>query len=110
MYYLHLQILDNVLIHNQTAEVERHTFQKISDQPTEHQELKRGEQEASSNPSPVPASEPDLEAKSIVPHEQSTLKTSLASDFHFPKNKRKRGERKAGSGGWSLKNSGEPDS
>lgn len=104
-------ILENVLIHNQTAKVERHTFQKISNQPImNHQVPKQGEQEESSNPTPVVVKlEPDLDAKADMPPEQSTLSSSLASEFHFPKNKRKRGERKASSGGWSLKHSSEPD-
>lgn len=58
----------------------------------------------------IPKSEPLTLEKSVGPQEQSTLKTCLASDVNFPKNKRKRGERKAGSVGWSKRSSGEPDS
>ncbi|KAA8527245.1 hypothetical protein F0562_034658 [Nyssa sinensis] len=104
-------IVDNVLIHNQAAEVERYTFKNRCNQPMEkHQEPETSGQEESTNPSVIPALEPDSVAKTATPSEQSTLKSCLASGIHFPKNKRKRGERKAGSGGWSRKHSGEPDS
>ncbi|KNA25871.1 hypothetical protein SOVF_002590 [Spinacia oleracea] len=38
------------------------------------------------------------------------LECCLTSDVPVPKNKRKRGERKAGPGGWNLRSAGEPDS
>ncbi|KAK9287756.1 hypothetical protein L1049_016196 [Liquidambar formosana] len=104
-------IVDNILIHNEAAEVEGNSCRKISNQSVEkYQETKRGEQEESTNPPPLPVPEPDPVAKTVVPQEQSALKSSLVSEFHIPKNKRKRGERKAGSGGWSRRQSGEPDS
>ncbi|KAL6952818.1 hypothetical protein U1Q18_047500 [Sarracenia purpurea var. burkii] len=95
-------IMDNVQMHYQAAEVERHTSKKIPNQTMEkHQEQEGSGQEESSNPSMIPALEPDLIAITSPSHEQSRLKSSLALEIHFPKSKRKRGERKAGSGGWS---------
>ncbi|KAL2920825.1 DNA double-strand break repair Rad50 ATPase [Bienertia sinuspersici] len=53
-------------------------------------------------PHPVPG-DPVIKEKSI-------LKSCLNSDVRIPKNKRTRGERKAGPGGWSMRSTGEPDS
>nr|POF23508.1 hypothetical protein CFP56_40082 [Quercus suber] len=125
-------IVDSVLVHTEAAEAERHTFKIIGNQATEmQQEPEIGEQESTNLPlipksepltvplipksEPlivplIPKSEPLTVEKSVGPQEQSTLKTCLASDVNFPKNKRKRGERKAGSVGWSKRSSGEPDS
>ncbi|KAI7979116.1 hypothetical protein LOK49_Contig508G00006 [Camellia lanceoleosa] len=95
-------IMDNVQIHNQAAEVERNTSKKIHNQTTEqHQEPEGSGQEESSNLSLVPALETDPIAKAATLHEESRLTSCLASEIHFPKSKRKRGERKAGSGGWN---------
>lgn len=94
-----MQIVDSVLVHSEPAEAERHTFPEI------------GDQEESTTPSLIPKSEPLSAEKSVGPPEPSTLKSCLASsDVHFPRNKRKRGERKAGSGIWSRRSSGEADS
>ncbi|KAH9783106.1 elongation factor [Citrus sinensis] len=105
-------ILDNILIENDGAEGEQHTFLGTSNQSIEkHNDPEKGEEGESTNPSPIPTSEPDPVAKSEVDQDQSTLKSCLASDINFPRNKRKRGERKAGPGSsWSKKGSGEPDS
>ncbi|KAK7822898.1 hypothetical protein CFP56_036012 [Quercus suber] len=116
-----VMIVDSVLVHAEAAEAERHTFKIIGNQATEmQQEPEIGEQESTNLPlipksEPlivplIPKSEPLTVEKSVGPQEQSTLKTCLASDVNFPKNKRKRGERKAGSVGWSKRSSGEPDS
>ncbi|KAH7572918.1 hypothetical protein JRO89_XS03G0033300 [Xanthoceras sorbifolium] len=103
-------ILDNILIQNDGAGEEQHTFLGTSNQSLEkHHEPEKGEEGESTLPSPIPSSEPDNMAKSVVPQEQ-TLKSCLSSDFHVPTNKRKRGERKAGPGSWNRKGSGEPDS
>ncbi|KAJ7947452.1 Elongation factor [Quillaja saponaria] len=102
-------IVDNVFIHNEVAEAEGHNFRSILQQE-KHQVPEKDEQEGNTDPSLIPTSESYITAKSSVPQEQSTLKPCLSTDVHFPKNKRKRGERKAGSGGWSKKCSGEPDS
>ncbi|XP_068318594.1 uncharacterized protein [Pyrus communis] len=101
-------IVDNVLTHNEAAEAEKRAFQMINDQPKEeHQQPEKDLQEAVF---PTPQSEPAPSAEVAVPQEQSTLESCLASDVNFPRNKRKRGERKAGSVVWSKKCSGEPDS
>ncbi|KAJ9178287.1 hypothetical protein P3X46_010184 [Hevea brasiliensis] len=103
-------IVDNVLTHTESTKGERDTFIGTDNQLLEkHHEQEKGEEE-STNPCPVTTLEPDPTAKTTFSEEQSTLKSCLASDFQFPKNKRKRGERKAGSGGWNKKCSGEPDS
>lgn len=52
----------------------------------------------------------DQVPKTTLSHEKSILKQCLASDINFPKSKRKRGERKAGSCSWSRQVTGEPDS
>lgn len=44
-----------------------------------------------------------------IGQEQSGMVSSLASGFQIPKNKRKRGERKAGTANWSRQRPGEPD-
>ncbi|KAI9195457.1 hypothetical protein LWI28_014993 [Acer negundo] len=104
-------ILDNILTQNDGAGEEQHTLLGTSNQSLEkHHESEKGEEGESTGPSLIPSSEPDTVAKSVVYQEQSTLKSCLASDFHVPTNKRKRGERKAGTGSWSRKGSGEPDS
>ncbi|GAV66532.1 hypothetical protein CFOL_v3_10042 [Cephalotus follicularis] len=106
-------ILENVLIHNQPAEGDGHTLVRMSNETTEkhhENEPEKGEEGESVNPSSIPTLELDPAAKSTASQKQSTLKSCFATDFQFPTNKRKRGERKASSGGWSKKCSGEPDS
>lgn len=88
-------IMDNVQIHYQQAEDE------IKQTTKKHQEPEGSGQEESSDPSPFPASEPDLTPITSILNEQSRLTSCLGSEIHFPKSKRKRGERKAGSGNWS---------
>ncbi|KAK2966711.1 hypothetical protein RJ640_022752 [Escallonia rubra] len=104
-----LQIVDTVM-HNQAVKAEPRTLDEIHIQPTwKHQELERSGEEVSNNPL-LPAAESEAVVKPAMSQEQSFLKSSLASEVHFPKNKRKRGERKAGTGGWSRQCPGEPDS
>ncbi|XP_061945166.1 uncharacterized protein LOC133669145 [Populus nigra] len=104
-------IVDNVLIQNQAAEGEQDTFMATNVQLIEkHHEPERGEEGESSDPFLTPKSEPDSMEKNMGSQGQSVLKSCLASDLQIPRNKRKRGERKAGSGGWNKKCSGEPDS
>ncbi|KAK4421999.1 hypothetical protein Salat_2150600 [Sesamum alatum] len=104
------KIVDNILIHNEAAEVEGSTFKYGHNQSAEKtQEAENGGEEESNN-AVILALEPDMAAKPFATPEQSTLKSCLASEIHFPKNKRKRGERKAGSGNWSRQRPGEPDS
>ena len=83
-------MVDNVLIHNEVSE--------------------KGEQGESADPAAITTTESSIPAKSAMSQDQSALRSCLNNDVHFPKNKRKRGERKAGSGGWKKKGSGEPDS
>ncbi|XP_050212760.1 uncharacterized protein LOC126664423 isoform X2 [Mercurialis annua] len=104
-------IVDNVLVHTETADGERGTFVATSAQLLEeHQEPEIGHEAETLNPCPISSSGSDPITKSTVTPEESILKSCLASDFQFPRNKRKRVERKAGSGGWNKKGSGDPDS
>ncbi|KAK4387905.1 hypothetical protein Sango_2397100 [Sesamum angolense] len=104
------KIVDNILIHNEAAEVEGSTFKYSHNQSAEKTQEAENSGEEESNKAVILALEPDMAAKSFATPEQSTLKSCLASEIHFPKNKRKRGERKAGSGNWSRQRPGEPDS
>ncbi|KAK3013950.1 hypothetical protein RJ639_009533 [Escallonia herrerae] len=102
-------IVDTVM-HNQAVKAEPHTLDEIHIQSTgKPQVLERSGEEASNNPL-LPAAESEAMVKPAMSQEQSFLKSSLVSEVHFPKNKRKRGERKAGTGGWSRQCPGEPDS
>ncbi|KAJ8774745.1 hypothetical protein K2173_017191 [Erythroxylum novogranatense] len=106
-------IMDNVLIHNEVADGEVQAFVGASKQLIEtHLEADKGEEGESTDPCPIPNSYPDSVATPIVTQEQSqsSLKSCLASEIQFPRYKRKRGERKGGSGGWSKKCTGDPDS
>ncbi|XAR64588.1 hypothetical protein NMG60_11008324 [Bertholletia excelsa] len=96
-------IMDNVQIHYQAVEAERYTSPLVHDQPEQkHQEQEGTGQEESSNDHPNnPALDSDHLPRTASYQEQSRLTSCLASEIHFPKSKRKRGERKAGSGGWS---------
>ncbi|XP_030492056.2 uncharacterized protein LOC115708032 [Cannabis sativa] len=99
-------IVDNVLIHEEAAEGERSTFLRPKLEP-----LLICKQEPMNPSSSIPPSEqPDPVLNGIAPHEQSTLKSCLASDVHFPRSKRKRGERKAGSVVWNKRCSGDTES
>ncbi|KAL5574745.1 hypothetical protein UlMin_016444 [Ulmus minor] len=92
-------ILDNVLTRDEAAEEEKQTLEGISTKPQENnQETGIGGQE-STNPCPTPSSA-DSSSRTSAPQEQPSLKSSLASDENFPRNKRKRGERKAGPSVW----------
>ncbi|KAJ1382449.1 hypothetical protein SESBI_44226 [Sesbania bispinosa] len=102
-------MVDNVLIH-EVAETEDHTLKSGSHYPIEKlQDMDKSEVEESLHPVSVPMSDFNTETNSAVSQEQCALKSCISKDVNFPKNKRKRGERKAGSGGWSKKCSGEPD-
>ncbi|XP_042037877.1 uncharacterized protein LOC121783768 [Salvia splendens] len=92
------KIVDNILVQNEAAEVEgafkdSHNQSADKAQDAEHS----GEEESNSK-------------ASVLAVEANTLKSCLTSQIHFPKNKRKRGERKAGSGNWSRQCPSEPDS
>ncbi|KAG6409310.1 hypothetical protein SASPL_127347 [Salvia splendens] len=85
------KIVDNILVQNEAAEVE------VADKA---QDVEHSGEEKSNNKASVLA----VESKA------NSLKSCLTSRIHFPKNKRKRGERKAGSGNWSRQCPSEPDS
>ncbi|KAE9597234.1 hypothetical protein Lal_00007914 [Lupinus albus] len=104
-------MVDNILIH-EAAETEEHTFLSATHNPIEklYDIVKT---EAEENPHPASNSMADFNIatnSAALSQEESTLKPCLYKDVNVPKNKRKRGERKAGSGAWSKKCSGEPDS
>ncbi|KAJ1396482.1 hypothetical protein SESBI_32585 [Sesbania bispinosa] len=102
-------MVDNVLIH-EIAETEDHTLKSGSHYPIEKlQDMDKSEVEESLHPVSLPMSDFNTETNSAVSQEQCALKSCISKDVNFPKIKRKRGERKAGSGGWSKKCSGEPD-
>lgn len=102
----YMQIVDNIPIHNQANEGdEAYTSITSKNQQSKgtlkHQEpVKIKVEESFTNPV-LPASGAKIMSEAAISQEQLTLKTQLPSDFHFPKNKRKRGERKAGIGNWS---------
>ncbi|XP_047966194.1 uncharacterized protein LOC125210675 [Salvia hispanica] len=97
------KIVDNILVQNEAAEVEvafkdSHNQSADKAQDAEHS----GEEESNNKASVLAVESNNAEA--------NTLKSCLTSQIHFPKNKRKRGERKAGSGNWSRQCPSEPDS
>ncbi|XP_020232793.1 uncharacterized protein LOC109813084 [Cajanus cajan] len=96
-------MVDNVLIH-EVAETDEHTFKSAT-----HHPMEKGEGEENLNPVSIPMSDINTATNTAVPQEESTLKSCMYRDVNFPKNKRKRGERKACSGGWSKKCSGESE-
>ncbi|RDY06615.1 hypothetical protein CR513_09373, partial [Mucuna pruriens] len=96
-------MVDNVLIH-EVAETNEHTFRSAT-----HHPMEKGEGGESLSHVPIPMSDIYTATNTAVSQEQSTLKSCMYRDVNFPKNKRKRGERKACSGGWSKKCSGESE-
>ncbi|MBA0599724.1 hypothetical protein Gorai_005931 [Gossypium raimondii] len=109
-YLCILQIVENVLIQNEGNAGDKQVLTTTNSRSTKQQhQTEKVEEVESTNPSRILTSEPNHATKNVVSQEQSTLRQCLAADICFPKSKRKRGERKAGSGGWSRKQSGEPD-
>lgn len=88
--------MDNILASNETAEVEGSTVKDVHNQSAENS----GEDE-SNNVAMSLVPDFDGVAKTGISQEHSALTSCLSSDVHFPKNKRKRGERKAGAGNWN---------
>ncbi|KAL8262800.1 hypothetical protein R6Q59_024149 [Mikania micrantha] len=88
------KILDNMLVHDETLEAERQTLRTH-----QHQNMVKQEEDSTM--------ESDTATKDIL-QDNSSLKPF--SEFQIPKNKRKRGERKAGTSKWNLHFPGEPDS
>ncbi|KAE8694872.1 C2 domain-containing protein / GRAM domain-containing protein isoform 1 [Hibiscus syriacus] len=102
-------IVENVPIQNEGIAGDKQALMATNSQSVkEHLQAEKVEGE-SADPSRVPTSEPNNATEDIASQEQSILRPCLASDIYFPKSKRKRGERKAGSVGWSRKPAGEPD-
>lgn len=96
--------MDNILIQNEAAEVEGSSFKYSHNQSAEKTQDAEHSGEDESTKAVLLALEP------LATPKQSILKSCLSSEIHFPKNKRKRGERKAGSGNWNRQRPGEPDS
>uniref|UniRef100_A0A6N2MFZ6 Uncharacterized protein n=1 Tax=Salix viminalis TaxID=40686 RepID=A0A6N2MFZ6_SALVM len=95
-------IVDNVLIQNQAAEGEQDIFMATNVQLIEkHVKPERGEEGESSDPFLTPKPEPDSMEKNMGSQGQPVLKSCLAPHLQIPRNKRKRGERKAGHRGWN---------
>ncbi|XVE80907.1 hypothetical protein DITRI_Ditri15bG0019000 [Diplodiscus trichospermus] len=105
-------IVENVLMQNEGNAGDKQPLMRTNSQPIkQYHQPEKGDQEGeSTNPSHIATSEPNNATKNIVSQGQSALRSCLASDICFPKSKRTRGERKAGYGGWSRKQSGDPDS
>ncbi|TKY59147.1 hypothetical protein E2542_SST16224 [Spatholobus suberectus] len=102
-------MVDSVLIH-EVAETDEHTFKSASHHPMEKlQDGEKGEGEENLNPVSIPMSDINTATNTAVSQEQSTLKSCMYRDVNIPKNKRKRGERKACLDGWSKKCSGESE-
>ncbi|KAL2663821.1 hypothetical protein AAZX31_02G131900 [Glycine max] len=102
-------MVDNVLIH-EVAETDEHTF--ASHYPMERLQDVEKDEEGEESPNPVPIPLSDINTATTNPavsEEQSTIKSCMYRDGNIPKNKRKRGERKACSGGWSKKCSGDSE-
>lgn len=112
---IYFQIEDNVLIHNEAAA--EGVIQALKTSSSAEPAVKlfasvKVEKEESIIPWTIPETKPEVTTKTVASQQQqqSTLRSCLAADINFPKNKRKRGERKSGSGGWNKRCSGEPDS
>ncbi|WCJ41234.1 hypothetical protein M5689_022116 [Euphorbia peplus] len=106
-------IVDNALMHKEAEEGERLVKNEEVEEGEileNNDEAEKGEEGESGNLCVVATSESDQTGKNIEAKGEAVLKSCLESDFQFPRNKRKRGERKAGSAGWNKKGSGEPDS
>ncbi|KAK9130972.1 hypothetical protein Sjap_011459 [Stephania japonica] len=96
-------LADDVLIHNQAAEKELQHFEKIDSLLIEKPQISvKEEHEEVLLPTSAPNSELVPNQEIIQTLEQSVLKPCLDSEFHVPKTKRKRGERKAGAGTWKA--------
>ncbi|XP_059633857.1 uncharacterized protein LOC132276448 isoform X2 [Cornus florida] len=90
---------DGFLLYNQRAQEELNNFEEVKILPVEKPQVVKKEQD-STDPQ-VTAQELDLPTD-----DQPPRKIRSISKLTAPKNKRKRGRRKAGSGRWSRKSSG----
>lgn len=99
---------DAILIQNQVAQ-DGHISNGVIDQSIDgYQDPENKEQNISTLPACTGLVVDPVIADAVA-KERSTLKSCLTSEIQIPKNKRKRGERKAGTGGWNLRSSGDPD-
>ncbi|CAI9770922.1 unnamed protein product [Fraxinus pennsylvanica] len=103
------RIVDNIL-HNEGVEVEGPASENNHGESAEKSQDGENSEKEDSNNAALPELDTDAGGETSVSQEQSILKSRLASEIHFPKNKRKRGERKAGTGNWSRQRTSEPDS
>lgn len=93
-------IMDNVQLQDEAAERERIASENINKQSLVKKEAVVTVKEESNKLAPISASENGPVSETVTPNEQSNLASGLGLGFNFLK--RKRGERKAGSGGWHL--------
>lgn len=89
---------------NQVAEVEGYT---LINSNTQHVPDKFCEEESTISPV-LPILEPNMLPTTASSQGQATPRSYFALDFRFPKNKRKRRERKAGLGNWKRQCPGDP--
>ncbi|KAG9136221.1 hypothetical protein Leryth_003825 [Lithospermum erythrorhizon] len=96
------KIVDNINMPNGSVEIEGgFSLKAIKTEPSNNEELQdsdNSEEDESVGPLHPAIME---SAKTDITLHQSTSISGLTSGIHIPKNKRKRGERKAGSVGWS---------
>ncbi|KZV14906.1 hypothetical protein F511_40483 [Dorcoceras hygrometricum] len=101
------KIVDNIMTHDEAAEVERSMSKNKHDQSAEQTRDTDNDLEEINNAAQV-VIDPHSLAKAVASEEPSALIPCSVLELHFPKNKRKRGERKAGSRNWSRQRPGEP--
>ncbi|CAI9776374.1 unnamed protein product [Fraxinus pennsylvanica] len=101
------RIVDNIL-HNEGVDVEGLPTENNHGESAEKPQDGENSEKEDSNIASLPELDTDAGGITAVSQEQSILESCLASEIHFPINKRKRGERKAGN--WSRQQTDEPGS
>lgn len=106
MHQAHIESAENILddaLPQNDADTDRLAFDGIMDESFE-MELQLQLETDEHNSSFLPLADLILEpiGETNTPAEKPTLTSCLTSEFHVPKAKRKRGERKAGPCGWNL--------
>lgn len=101
-------MVDNVLKH-EVAETEDNTFKSETHIPIEKLLEVKTEVEEGLHSVSIPVLDSNVATATGVSQEHSALMTCANKDVNFSITKRKRGERKPGSGGWSKKSPGEPE-
>ncbi|XP_004505155.1 uncharacterized protein [Cicer arietinum] len=104
----HEHMVDNVLKH-EVAETEDNTFKSETHIPIEKLLEVKTEVEEGLHSVSIPVLDSNVATATGVSQEHSALMTCANKDVNFSITKRKRGERKPGSGGWSKKSPGEPE-